>query len=96
LRKLTEEEIESKLVSAEGWNRVDGKWITKKFRFSSYLDGIEFVNRVAREAERLNHHPFISIEYKLISLRLTTWSCGGLSELDFTAAAEFNRTAVGE
>jgi 4a-hydroxytetrahydrobiopterin dehydratase len=89
--KLTEEQIEDKLAEAAGWQRDDAKWIVKKYRFRGYLEGISFVNRVAQAAERLNHHPFISIDYKLITLRLTSWHAGGLTELDFTAAAEFDR-----
>ncbi|XEC92930.1 4a-hydroxytetrahydrobiopterin dehydratase [Paenibacillus tarimensis] len=89
--KLTEVEINDKLSSAEGWRLEEGKWIVKKYRFKAYLEGIGFVNRVAQAAERLNHHPFISIDYKLITLRLTSWSAGGLTGLDFTAAAEFDR-----
>ncbi|WP_309119480.1 4a-hydroxytetrahydrobiopterin dehydratase [Paenibacillus sp.] len=91
--KLTPVEIESRLPSAPGWRLEDGKWITKKYRFPSYLDGIAFVGRVAAEAERLDHHPFIAIEYKLITLRLTSWHAGGLTALDFEAAEAFDRAA---
>lgn len=88
--KLTEEQIAERIAASGGWKREDGKWIVRKYRFGTYLDGIAFVNRVAEAAERLNHHPFISIEYKLIALKLTSWRAGGLTELDFTAAAEFD------
>ncbi|TLS52328.1 4a-hydroxytetrahydrobiopterin dehydratase [Paenibacillus antri] len=91
--KLTPEEIESRLAPLAGWRREDEKWIVKKYRFSSYLDGIAFVARVAAEAERLDHHPFIAIEYKLITLRLTSWHAGGLTALDFEAAEAFDRAA---
>jgi 4a-hydroxytetrahydrobiopterin dehydratase len=89
--KLSEEQIEERLAQTAGWHREDGKWIVKKYRFIEYLDGIGFVNRVAQAAERLNHHPFISIDYKLLTLRLTSWHANGLTELDFTTAAEFDK-----
>jgi 4a-hydroxytetrahydrobiopterin dehydratase len=62
------------------------------------MQAIGFVNAVAREAERLNHHPFISIDYKVVTLRMTSWHAGGLTELDFTAAAAFDAayTAAGQ
>jgi len=91
---MTPEEIDARLASSPGWKREDGKWIAKRYRFPAYLDGIEFVRRVAAEAERLDHHPFISIEYKLVTLRLTSWHAGGLTALDFEAAEAFDR--VGE
>ncbi|HZG57077.1 4a-hydroxytetrahydrobiopterin dehydratase [Paenibacillus sp.] len=90
MTRLTDEAVEERLASAEGWRREDAKWIAKKYRFRAYLDGVEFVRRVALEAERLNHHPFISIDYKLVTLRLTSWHAGGLTELDFAAAAAFD------
>ncbi|WP_313997360.1 4a-hydroxytetrahydrobiopterin dehydratase [uncultured Paenibacillus sp.] len=89
--RLTEEQIAARLASAGGWQREEGKWIMRKYRFREFLDGIAFVNRVAETAERLNHHPFISIDYKMVTLRLTSWRAGGLTDLDFTAAAEFDR-----
>lgn len=89
--KLTEEQIEQRIAANEGWKREDGKWIVRKYRFRAFLSGVAFVNRVAEASERIKHHPFISIDYKMVTLRMTTWSDGGLTELDFSAAAEFDR-----
>jgi 4a-hydroxytetrahydrobiopterin dehydratase len=88
--KLSGEQIQEGLASAAGWQLEDGKWIVKKYRFREYLEGIGFVDRVAQAAERLNHHPFIAIDYMLITVKLTSWHAGGLTELDFTAAALFD------
>jgi 4a-hydroxytetrahydrobiopterin dehydratase len=91
VEKLTEERIEELLRSAAAeWTREDGKWIVRKYRFREFLQAIAFVNAVAQEAERLNHHPFIAIDYKLVTLRMTSWHAGGLTELDFAAAAAFD------
>jgi len=88
--KLTEPEIVTSLAACEGWKREDGKWIIKKYRFKSFPNAIAFVNEVAQASERLNHHPFIAIDYKMVTLRMTTWHEGGLTKLDFAAAAEFD------
>jgi len=88
---LTPENIERRLTSLSGWSLEDGKWLVKRVRFRSYLDGVDFVSRAARAAERLNHHPLIAIDYKLVTLRLTSWRAGGITELDFEAAAAFDR-----
>ncbi|MEK3912410.1 4a-hydroxytetrahydrobiopterin dehydratase [Paenibacillus sp. FSL H7-0331] len=91
MNKLSEEAVTERLEKAEGWSREDGKWISKKYRFSRFLDGVAFVQEVANMAEKeLNHHPMIAIDYKLVTLRLTSWNAGGLTELDFTAAARFD------
>lgn len=88
--KLNEEQIEAKLSAQNDWKREDAKWIVRKYRFSSFADSIEFVNRVAEIAERENHHPFILIEYKMVTLRMTSWNAGGLTSLDFELAAAFD------
>jgi 4a-hydroxytetrahydrobiopterin dehydratase len=33
----------------------------------------------------------ISIDFKLVTLKLTSWHAGGLTELDFTAAASYDQ-----
>ncbi|WP_141501996.1 4a-hydroxytetrahydrobiopterin dehydratase [Paenibacillus luteus] len=88
--KLTETEIESSLSNYEGWKREDVKWIVKKYRFRTFLNAVAYVNRIAEASEQLNHHPLIAIDYKMVTLRLTTWSDGGLTELDFKAASAFD------
>ncbi|WP_199617168.1 4a-hydroxytetrahydrobiopterin dehydratase [Paenibacillus alkalitolerans] len=92
IKKLTEDEIVGKMsaLSETKWERKDGKWLEKKYRFSSFPDALRFVNRIGEEAERAVHHPFISIDYKLVTLRLTTWHAGGLTALDFAAAAAYD------
>lgn len=63
----------------------------QKYQLPTFLKGITFVNEVAEAAEQLNHHPFISIDYKIVTLRITNWHIGGLTELDFKAAAAFDQ-----
>jgi 4a-hydroxytetrahydrobiopterin dehydratase len=91
--KLTDAELAAKWQSFPGWASEGevSKWIFKKYRFREFMTGIAFVNEVARTAEALNHHPMIAIDYKMVTLRLTTWSAGGLTELDFQSAAEYDR-----
>lgn len=89
--KLSEEEVNVRLEQAESWAMEDGgKWITRKYRFPAFMDSIGFVGEVARIAEELNHHPMISIDYRMVTLRLTSWSAGGLTELDFTSAQRYD------
>lgn len=91
MEKLTEARIEElRSNTAPDWTLEDEKWIVRKYRFREFMQAVAFVNEVAREAERLNHHPFIAIDYKLVTLRMTSWHAGGLTELDFTAAAAFD------
>ena len=67
------------------WNEKDNI-ITKTFEFSSYLDGIDFVNEVANLAEQENHHPDIEIVYCKVTISLTTHDVGGLTDKDYKLA----------
>ena len=88
----SESEIQSKLSQLEGWMR-NGDVIERTFRFAAFMEGIEFVNRLARAAEEADHHPDIDIRYTRVKLGLTTHSIGGLTELDFDMASQANRLA---
>jgi 4a-hydroxytetrahydrobiopterin dehydratase len=62
---LSKDEIESNIADLDkGWELKDGK-IVKSFQFTSFMNAIEFVNEIARVAERLDHHPIIpNYEYQ--------------------------------
>ncbi|WP_274362841.1 4a-hydroxytetrahydrobiopterin dehydratase [Paenibacillus thermotolerans] len=87
----TEAAAKAAAMSEHGWERKDGKWLEKKYRFSSFPQAISFVVRVGEEAEARVHHPLISIDYRMVTLRLTTWSAGGLTTLDFESAEAYDR-----
>lgn len=89
--KLTESQIEANLKELPEWKRSNHKWIERKYRFDSYLDGIAFVKRAAEWAESKQHHPLIAIDYKVVTLRLTTWKAAGLTALDFESASAYDR-----
>ena len=88
--RLTEEQIASQLPTIAAWTRVDEKWIQRKYKFAGFLQAMRFVNRVADMAEEIQHHPFISIDYKIVTLKMSSWQAGGLTQLDFDLAAKFD------
>ena len=63
-----------------------GSTITRIFQFRDFSTAIEFVNAVARLAERASHHPDIDIRWNKVTLSLTTHDEGGLTEKDFELA----------
>jgi len=89
MRKLDETERDEAVGSLTGW-KWDGKFIVKKYRFQEFLKGAAFVNEIAQLSEEKNHHPFISIDYKLITLKLTSWHAGGLTDLDVELAQQYD------
>lgn len=91
MERLSEEQIETLLPELEGWKRTDVKWIQKRYRFKEFMDGITFVNKIAKLSEEVDHHPFISIDYRVVTLKLSSWHAGGLTDLDFKLAARYNK-----
>ncbi len=78
------------LARIPGWRRV-GKQISTTFTFDNFAQSIRFVNKVARRAESMNHHPDILIKYSKVRLTLTTHDEGGLTKKDFKLAGKINR-----
>lgn len=90
--KLAAAEIEQRMKSVNGWTR-EGDAIRKQFTFADFLQAMAFVNRLAPEAEKADHHPDILINYKRVTLTYSTHSDGGLTEKDFVGAATADRLA---
>jgi 4a-hydroxytetrahydrobiopterin dehydratase len=83
--KLSSSEAEQRMKSLNGWTR-DGDAIKKQYTFKDFPEAIAFVNRLAPEAEKVDHHPDILINYKRVTLTFSTHSEGGLTEKDFAGA----------
>ncbi|HEY0969617.1 MAG TPA: 4a-hydroxytetrahydrobiopterin dehydratase [Gemmatimonadales bacterium] len=75
---------------------VEGDAITRTFTFHDFEGAIAFVNRVARVAERMNHHPDMDIRYNRVVCTLSTHDAGGVTELDVRLAREMDGKAEGE
>lgn len=87
---LNEDEVASRLRRLT-WER-EGDEIAREWRFEDFSEAVAFVNRVAEVAEEANHHPDIFIHgWNKVKLALTNHSAGGLTEMDFTMAARFDR-----
>ena len=82
---LSVNEIYKRLEELNHWEMIDDG-ISKRFEFPDFKAAMEFVNRVAVEAENENHHPDIAINYNKVILHLVTHSVGGLTHKDFKLA----------
>jgi len=67
-----------KSISTYGWDFSDNK-IRKVFKFDSYLNGVEFINKMAPIAERLNHHPDINLGYCRVEISIHSHDLGGVT-----------------
>jgi 4a-hydroxytetrahydrobiopterin dehydratase len=90
---LSKDEIESKIADLDnGWELKDGK-IVKSFQFTSFMDAIEFVNEIAGVAERLDHHPIITINWKTVKLSLKSFDVDAITKRDISLAKEIEKVA---
>lgn len=86
---LTDAQVNDFLHGAPSWRRQD-KEIVRTFHFDAFLKGIEFVSKVAKIAEKHDHHPDIDIRYRDVTLKLTTHDAGGLTGFDTQLAKEID------
>jgi 4a-hydroxytetrahydrobiopterin dehydratase len=86
---LNDADIEQRLQGSE-WRR-DGGAIVRDFELADFAAAIEFVQRVAEQAEAANHHPDILVHgWNKVRLTLSTHSEGGLTQADFELAARID------
>ena len=83
--QLSDLELASALKELPGWSR-EGKSIARTFSFSKFADGIAFVQRIARVADEMDHHPDIDIRYTKVTCTLSTHDAGGITDADLTLA----------
>jgi len=82
--------IEYKKLVSEQWIVEENKQLFKEFNFDSYIDAIEFSNKVASLSEEQGHHPFIHINFKIVKVILFTHKINGLHENDFLMASKID------
>lgn len=74
---ISPEEI-NKSLSSKNWKYLDKK-IRKTYKFTTYMEGIEFVKNIAMLAEKNNHHPDINIGWCTVGISITSHELGGVS-----------------
>lgn len=92
---LTIQELEDKLKEMApewkiGTNEKGVSYIERVNHASKFMEGIDFVGKVASAAEANNHHPDIIINYKRISIRYWTHTASGVTLADVQMAQKIN------
>jgi 4a-hydroxytetrahydrobiopterin dehydratase len=94
VEKLSAEARRRALESLPEWKMVEGRdAIQRRFKFENFNAAWGFMNRVALQAERMDHHPEWFNVYSTVDITLSTHDCGGLSEKD-AALARFIDSAA--
>jgi 4a-hydroxytetrahydrobiopterin dehydratase len=88
--KLNAAQIKAALRRVPQWKKK-AALISRTYEFKDFVAAMRFVNAVARQAEKADHHPDIDIRWNKVLLQLTTHSAGGLTEKDFELAQQVDR-----
>ena len=96
VQKLSDTEREAFFAKHGDWSEVEGRdAATRTFKFRDFNEAWGFMNRVALEAEKTDHHPEWFNVYNKVEIVLTTHDTDGLSERDVALAAFIDGAAKG-
>jgi 4a-hydroxytetrahydrobiopterin dehydratase len=84
---MTTEQVSRHLKTVPNWSKR-ARIILRTFTFEGFQESIDFVNRIARKAQKSNHHPDIDIRFNKVTLKLTTHDEGGITGKDFSLARQ--------
>jgi 4a-hydroxytetrahydrobiopterin dehydratase len=73
------------------WHQDDQGRLASSFEFGGFPDAIRFVNLVAEEAERQEHHPEIMVNYDQVTLYLITHDEGIVTVKDYRLGEAITR-----
>lgn len=69
--------------------------LRRRLQFADFKTAFAFLTEVAAEAERLNHHPWLSNEYNVVEFRLRTHDAGNtVTRRDHRLAAAIDAVAA--
>ena len=88
--RLSQRDIGAALHDLPGWTCV-GDALTNAFDCKDFDGSIRFVNAIATEANRLNHHPDIAISWNTVTIRTWSHDTGGITERDVVLARAIER-----
>ena len=88
MQRLLEETIEEKLMTLDNWEFEDNEvdQLTKEFKFNSFGEGVDFINKIREIADELGHYPDVLVSEFGVELLLYTPDVDGISEKDFDLA----------
>ena len=92
MARLSLTDAEQRIKGLNGWT-LQGDAIRKQYTFKGFPDAVAFVNRLVPDAERADHHPDITINYRRVTLSWSTHDEGGLTVKDIDGAKMADRHA---
>ena len=85
MNALDEKEILDNLSNIPKWVYKNGS-LERKIEFSKYIESIEYIYKIAIIAEKQDHHPKLTSNYKSLLIQVNTHDVKGVSQKDFQLA----------
>ena len=88
---LTDDEIASRIRMVGPWEHdSEDKMLIRETVFKDFMEAMGFLNKLAEAAEKLNHHPDMTLcEYNRVIITTTTHDAGGITDNDIRLAQGF-------
>ena len=87
---LSDSEIVKLIDEIDAWTLIEKpvKQLKKIFNFSSYTEGVNFINAVAEMSDTEDHHPHIVLEWGKVTVTWWSHKIEGLHQNDFICASK--------
>ncbi|NCG35396.1 MAG: hypothetical protein GWO78_05340 [Dehalococcoidales bacterium] len=72
------------------WQIKNNK-LFRSYNLDSFLDAIEFINKISVIAEKMNHHPNIFNVYSTVEIELFTHDENKITDKDYLLANEIEK-----
>lgn len=83
--RLDNATVDAWLTSHSTWSVIDGH-LVREIRTTNYPSAVEILGAQVELAQRLDHHPVVTVDYAGARFELWTHVSGGLSQLDLDYA----------
>ena len=94
--KATTDELTQLKAELPGWQVVNDGMdkVERDYTFGTFMDALDFVNKVGAMAEEYGHHPQITFTWGAATVRWWSHSLGGVTRNDFIMAAKTDAVAA--
>jgi len=86
--------LETFLAGHPGWvaqGEAQGLTLRKRYAFTAYTRALGFVVAAAEHAEKVNHHPDLTLGWRWVVAQLTTHVDRGVTQRDLDLAEALDR-----
>ena len=73
------------------WKPIEEHHLEKEFKFSNFIEALDFTNKIGKIAEKEGHHPDIYLTWGKVKVIIYTHKINGLHINDFILASKIDK-----